>query len=126
MLERQHYRLAWWGTAGDEINWRRFFDINGLAGLRIEEPEVFEATHATLFRLYAEGLIDGVRVDHVDGLADPPGYCRSLRARLEALAPNVREAPPRPAYDRGGEDPRRRREPCRPTGAWTAPAATTS
>ncbi|HVB66928.1 MAG TPA: malto-oligosyltrehalose synthase [Acetobacteraceae bacterium] len=85
LLERQHYRLAWWGTAGDEINWRRFFDINGLVGLRIERDEVFEATHATLFRLYAEGLIDGMRVDHVDGLTDPPGYCRRLRARLEAL-----------------------------------------
>ncbi|HEY3846436.1 MAG TPA: malto-oligosyltrehalose synthase [Acetobacteraceae bacterium] len=85
LLERQNYRLAWWGTAGDEINWRRFFDINGLAGLRIEQPEVFEATHATLFRLYAEGLIDGMRVDHVDGLTDPPSYCRRLRARLEAL-----------------------------------------
>ncbi len=87
LLQRQHYRLAWWGVAGDEINWRRFFDINGLAGLRIEVPEVFEATHATLFRLYSEGLIDGFRVDHVDGLSDPPGYCRQLRQRLEDLAP---------------------------------------
>ncbi len=87
LLERQHYRLAWWGTAGDEINWRRFFDINGLAGLRIEVPEVFEATHATLFRLYAEGLLDGFRVDHVDGLSDPPAYCRQLRRRLDDLAP---------------------------------------
>lgn len=86
LLERQHYRLAWWRTAGDEINWRRFFDINGLAGLRIEVPEVFEATHATLFRLYAEGLIDGFRVDHVDGLSDPPAYCRQLRQRLDELA----------------------------------------
>ena len=86
LLERQHYRLAWWGTAGDEINWRRFFDINGLAALRIEDPQVFEATHATLFRLYSERLIDGFRVDHVDGLTDPPGYCRRLRARLAALA----------------------------------------
>ena len=86
LLERQHYRLAWWGTAGDEINWRRFFDINGLAALRIEDPVVFEATHATLFRLYAEGLIDGLRVDHIDGLSDPPGYCRALRARLDTLA----------------------------------------
>jgi (1->4)-alpha-D-glucan 1-alpha-D-glucosylmutase len=85
LLERQNYRLAWWGTAGDEINWRRFFDINGLAALRIEREDVFEATHATLFRLYAEGLIDGMRVDHVDGLTEPPGYCRRLRARLEAL-----------------------------------------
>jgi (1->4)-alpha-D-glucan 1-alpha-D-glucosylmutase len=88
LLERQHYRLAWWGTAGDEINWRRFFDINGLAGLRIEVPDVFEATHATLFRLYREGLIDGFRVDHVDGLSDPPGYCRQLRKRLDQLAPD--------------------------------------
>ena len=88
LLERQHYRLAWWGVAGDEINWRRFFDINGLAGLRIEVPEVFEETHATLFRLYADGLIDGFRVDHVDGLSDPPGYCRRLRQRLQELAPD--------------------------------------
>ena len=57
LLEAQHYRLAWWGVAGDEINWRRFFDINGLAALRIEVPAVFEETHATLFRLYEEGLI---------------------------------------------------------------------
>ncbi len=85
LLQRQHYRLAWWRTAGDEINWRRFFDINGLVGLRIEDESVFEATHATLFRLYREGMIDGVRVDHVDGLSDPPGYCRRLRARLEEL-----------------------------------------
>jgi (1->4)-alpha-D-glucan 1-alpha-D-glucosylmutase len=88
LLERQHYRLAWWGAAGDEINWRRFFDINGLAGLRIEVPAVFEATHATLFRLYADGLIDGFRVDHVDGLSDPPGYCRRLRQRLHEIAPD--------------------------------------
>ncbi len=87
LLQRQHYRLAWWGAAGDEINWRRFFDINGLAGLRIEVPAVFEATHATLFRLYADGLIDGFRVDHVDGLSDPPAYCRRLRQRLDELAP---------------------------------------
>ena len=88
LLERQHYRLAWWGVAGDEINWRRFFDINGLAGLRIEVPAVFEETHATLFRLYEGGLIDGFRVDHVDGLSDPPAYCRRLRQRLQQIAPD--------------------------------------
>ena len=91
LLERQHFRLAWWHTANDEINWRRFFDINELAGLRVEDDEVFEATHATLFRLFGEGLIDGVRVDHVDGLSDPGGYCRQLRSRLDALA---KERPP--------------------------------
>lgn len=82
LLERQHYRLAWWQAARDEINWRRFFDLAEYAGLRVEEPAVFEAVHATIFRLHDAGLIDGVRVDHVDGLADPRGYCRRLRARL--------------------------------------------
>jgi len=82
LLDRQNYRLAWWRAATDEINWRRFFDVNGLAGVRVEVPEVFEATHRTVFRLYTEGLIDGVRIDHVDGLANPRDYCRKLRRRL--------------------------------------------
>jgi (1->4)-alpha-D-glucan 1-alpha-D-glucosylmutase len=86
LLERQHFRLAWWRTANDAINWRRFFDINELAALRLEDEEVFEPTHASLFRLFAEGLIDGVRVDHVDGLSDPGAYCRRLRARFDTLA----------------------------------------
>ena len=99
LLERQHYRLAWWRNAADEINWRRFFDINGLAGLRIEDEAVFEATHATLLRLYRDGLIDGVRVDHVDGLADPPEYCRRLRARFAALeTQRPADAPKGPAW----------------------------
>jgi (1->4)-alpha-D-glucan 1-alpha-D-glucosylmutase len=82
VLERQHYRLAWWRSAGDCINWRRFFDINELVCLRMEEPEVFEAVHALPLRLHAEGLLDGLRIDHVDGLTDPAGYCRTLRRRL--------------------------------------------
>ena len=86
LLPRQHYRLAWWRVANDEINWRRFFDINELAGLRMEHAAAFEDAHGLIFRLYAEGLIDGVRVDHVDGLADPAGYCVALRRRLDALA----------------------------------------
>ena len=97
LLERQSYRLAWWRAAADEINWRRFFDINGLAGVRVERPEVFDDTHATILRLYAEGLIDGVRVDHVDGLADPRGYCRKLRRKLEHAhgqrPPELRDTP---------------------------------
>lgn len=88
LLDRQHYRLAYWRTAADEINWRRFFEVNDLAGLRIERDEVFEAVHALTLRLYAEGLIDGLRIDHVDGLEDPGGYCRRLRRRLEELAPH--------------------------------------
>ncbi len=82
LLDQQNFRLAWWRAASDEINWRRFFDVNALAGLRAELASVFEASHAAILRLYAEGLIDGVRVDHVDGLADPRGYCRKLRRRL--------------------------------------------
>ncbi|MDX5434130.1 MAG: malto-oligosyltrehalose synthase [Halomonas sp.] len=82
LLEQQAYRLAWWRTGADEINWRRFFDITELGGLRIERPEVFEAVHALPLRLVELGWVDGLRVDHVDGLADPRGYCRRLRARL--------------------------------------------
>ena len=86
LLERQNFRLAWWRAASDEINWRRFFDVNALAGIRVENPNVFDATHATIFRLYSDGLIDGLRIDHVDGLADPRSYCRKLRRKLETLA----------------------------------------
>lgn len=82
-LERQHWRLAWWRSAGDRINWRRFFDINELVCLRMEEPEAFEAVHALPLRLHAEGIVDGLRIDHVDGLTDPAGYCRTLRGRLK-------------------------------------------
>ncbi len=85
LLERQNFRLAWWRAASDEINWRRFFDVNQLAGLRTELPRVFDAVHGKVLALYAEGLIDGLRIDHVDGLADPRGYCRKLRRRLETL-----------------------------------------
>ncbi len=99
LLERQHYRLAWWRCAADGINWRRFFEVTDLAGVRVEQDDVFEATHALIFRLYTEGLIDGVRIDHVDGLADPGAYCRKLRARLEALSSQrPPELPPAPAY----------------------------
>ena len=85
LLERQAYRLSWWRAATDEINWRRFFDVNGLAGVRQEVPQVFEDTHRTVFRLYTDGAIDGVRIDHVDGLAYPREYCRKLRRRLDTL-----------------------------------------
>ncbi|UYO93481.1 malto-oligosyltrehalose synthase [Pollutimonas sp. M17] len=84
LLERQHYRLAWWRCAADCINWRRFFEINELIGVCVERPEVFDAVHELPLRLYAEGLIDGLRIDHVDGLARPLDYCRRLRAELDA------------------------------------------
>ncbi|MGH8486855.1 MAG: malto-oligosyltrehalose synthase, partial [Pseudomonas sp.] len=85
LLEHQAYRLASWRTAADDINWRRFFDINELGGLRVECHEVFEATHQKIFELIGKGLVDGLRIDHIDGLADPRGYCRKLRRRVDAL-----------------------------------------
>ncbi|UPG87349.1 malto-oligosyltrehalose synthase [Luteibacter aegosomatis] len=97
LIEKQHYRLAFWKLASDMVNYRRFFDINELAGLRIERTAVFEDTHATIFRLYAEGLIDGVRCDHVDGLSDPRSYCRRLRHRLERLRTRRPPGAPRDA-----------------------------
>lgn len=87
LLEQQSYRLASWRTAADDINWRRFFDVNELGGLRVERAAVFEATHGKIFQLINEGLIDGLRIDHIDGLADPRGYCRKLRRRVDALSP---------------------------------------
>jgi (1->4)-alpha-D-glucan 1-alpha-D-glucosylmutase len=87
LLEAQHYRLCDWKLARDALNWRRFFEISDLVGVRAEDPEVFDATHAMVLDLYARGLIDGLRIDHVDGLADPAGYCRRLRARLDSLLP---------------------------------------
>ncbi|MFD4531859.1 malto-oligosyltrehalose synthase [Kitasatospora sp. NPDC058397] len=78
LLARQWYRLAWWRLARTELNYRRFFTVNELIAVRVEEPEVFAATHATLLRLHADGVVDGFRIDHPDGLADPRGYLRRL------------------------------------------------
>lgn len=83
LLERQHYRLAWWRCAADIINWRRFFEVSELIGVRVESEPVFDAVHELYLRLYSEGLIDGLRIDHVDGLACPLGYCRKLYAALQ-------------------------------------------
>ncbi|WP_425953440.1 malto-oligosyltrehalose synthase [Xylanimonas sp. McL0601] len=79
LVGRQHYRLAYWRVADEELNYRRFFDIGTLAGIRVEVPEVLDATHALLFELYDAGVVDGFRIDHPDGLADPRGYLRRLR-----------------------------------------------
>jgi (1->4)-alpha-D-glucan 1-alpha-D-glucosylmutase len=77
--ERQHYRLADWRRANSELNYRRFFDITTLAAVRVEDPEVFEATHRTVLGWVAAGKVTGLRIDHPDGLADPGGYLRRLR-----------------------------------------------
>lgn len=94
LLEKQTYRLAYWRTAGHEINYRRFFDINSLLGIRMEHPEAFQATHERLLRLFHEGDATGVRLDHVDGLYDPAGYLRRLRESLEATASGAGEGAP--------------------------------
>jgi (1->4)-alpha-D-glucan 1-alpha-D-glucosylmutase len=83
LLGRQNYRLAWWRTAAEELDYRRFFDINDLVGLRTEDPAVFAATHRLFLQWLTGGQVDGVRVDHVDGLRLPGDYAR----RLQEAAP---------------------------------------
>jgi len=78
VLSRQHYRLAFWRKASDAINYRRFFDISDLIGLRAERDEVFRATHAYPLQLLGEGKVTGLRIDHIDGLLDPKGYLERL------------------------------------------------
>ena len=85
VLERQNYRLAHWRTAGHELDYRRFFDINSLAALRMEEAEVFQATHDLVLGWLAEGVLDGLRIDHPDGLSDPRQYLE----RLHEAAPRA-------------------------------------
>ena len=82
--DRQHYQLVSWRRANNELTYRRFFAVNELAGLRVEDPAVFEAVHAEVLRWYAEGSVDGIRVDHPDGLRDPSGYLARLRAAAPA------------------------------------------
>lgn len=79
-LDQQHYRLVSWRAADDRLNYRRFFAVNTLAGIRVEERWVFEESHAEIGRWFADGLVDGLRVDHPDGLRDPEGYLRDLAA----------------------------------------------
>ncbi|WP_433617293.1 malto-oligosyltrehalose synthase [Dactylosporangium sp. CA-139114] len=78
---RQHYRLVHWREGNERLNYRRFFAVTELAGVRVEDPAVFEATHAEILRWVREGLADGIRVDHPDGLRDPGGYLARLRER---------------------------------------------
>lgn len=78
LLRAQHYRLGYWRTT--EPNYRRFFDVSTLIGLRVEDPDVFRATHAVPIGLVRDGLVQGLRVDHIDGLADPAGYLAALDA----------------------------------------------
>jgi len=85
LLELQAFHLAYWRVASEDINYRRFFDVNDLAALRVDNEAVFEATHRRVLELIAAGKIDGLRVDHVDGLYDPAGYLRRLQQRIGAV-----------------------------------------
>jgi len=87
LIERQAWRPARYSVAADDINYRRFFVVSDLAAVRVEREDVFEHVHALTFQLVAEGWIDGLRIDHIDGLYDPKAYCLALRARC-----------PRPIY----------------------------
>ncbi len=85
LLSDQRFRLSFWKVATEEINYRRFFSINSLICLRMEDEQVFSYTHRTLFELIASGKINGIRIDHVDGLYDPTAYLRRLREHAPAL-----------------------------------------
>lgn len=84
VLDEQHYAPVYWRALPDRLDWRRFFDITELVGLRIEEEEVFRAVHRPVFDLVRRGFVHGLRIDHIDGLADPAGYLHRLRAGPEA------------------------------------------
>jgi (1->4)-alpha-D-glucan 1-alpha-D-glucosylmutase len=95
LLDAQAYRLAHWLVSGEEINYRRFFDVNDLAGLRMENPRVFAATHKLLRRLLADGSVAGLRIDHPDGLLNPPQYfvrLQMLYAASQCCGPEARGA----------------------------------
>lgn len=87
LIDRQHWRAAKFNLDADAINYRRFFTISDLAGVRVECPKVFEQTHALVLSLVHEGLVDGLRIDHIDGLRDPKAYCLRLREAVGRRIP---------------------------------------
>ncbi|MBH5391053.1 malto-oligosyltrehalose synthase [Bradyrhizobium diversitatis] len=90
LLERQHYKLGHWRLASSDINYRRFFDVNGLAGLRVEDASTFAATHRLVKQLIADGKLQGIRLDHIDGLRDPAQYCQRLRRLVRDAQGNTK------------------------------------
>ncbi|MBF4561333.1 malto-oligosyltrehalose synthase [Microbacterium sp. VKM Ac-2870] len=97
VLERQHWRLTSWRRDAEELNYRRFFTVTSLAGVRVELPEVFDASHVEILRWVREGLIDGLRIDHPDGLSDPGGYLDALAGAVDG-ARNAASKRPFPVY----------------------------
>jgi len=92
LLDQQWYRLAYWRVAADEINYRRFFDVNDLAAIRVEDPRVFDAVHRLVARLLEAGLVTGLRIDHPDGLRDPQAYFKNLQSLYRPLQPDFRDS----------------------------------
>src|SRR4051812_18070680 len=90
LLERQHYKLGHWRLASSDINYRRFFDVNGLAGLRVEDASTFAATHRLVKQLVVDGRLQGIRLDHIDGLRDPAQYCQRLRRLVRDAQGNTK------------------------------------
>ena len=93
LLGEQHFRLAYWQDPNEGINYRRFFAISDLVGIRVEDPLVFNATHDQIFHLCEKGAIRGLRVDHIDGLRDPEGYLNRVRERFAASHPPASDSP---------------------------------
>jgi (1->4)-alpha-D-glucan 1-alpha-D-glucosylmutase len=111
LLRRQNYRLAHWRTAAEQLNYRRFFDVTTLAGVRVEDPQVFADTHRLVLKLVRDGAIDGLRIDHVDGLADPRRYLERLREEthggyvvVEKILESGEELPDWPVAGTSGYD----------------------
>ena len=132
LLADQAYRLSFWRVAAEEINYRRFFDINDLAAIRVELPNVLDAVHDKAFQLLRAGKVTGLRVDHVDGLMDPSRYLESLQhacARPGGGHDGAAAATRRPIGCRPTSSPRRSWSAtrcCRGSGPCTAPPATSS
>ena len=103
LLEEQAYRLAFWRVSGEEINYRRFFDINDLVGLRMENPRVFAETHKLMRRLLGEELISGVRMDHPDGLAQSGAVLHAVAEALYAASRCIGAKPVPPLAANGIE-----------------------
>ncbi|NIO16526.1 MAG: malto-oligosyltrehalose synthase [Deltaproteobacteria bacterium] len=82
LLSEQHFRLSFWKVATEEINYRRFFNINDLISVRVEDEKVFHRTHALMFKLTGEGTVSGLRIDHIDGLYDPAAYLQKVRGHI--------------------------------------------
>ena len=116
ILEEQAYRLAFWRTALEEINYRRFFDVTGLVSLRMEDEGVFDAVHGLVFKLVRAGRVTGLRIDHIDGLQDPRTYLCRLQERLSGGGRNF--------YIIAEKSWRRTRN-CQRTGLFAEPPATT-